>query len=968
MDQFAATMLRRTGQVTLHSEATPATDGQAWVATLEADLATRGWLLQRELREAAASLTPVRRLQWADWLLATIDELTGADRPLIPLYRNFPDTPPEAYAERLLTHLFGAEGVPCVLCGLDDVGAPLDPCGHLVCPSCFPPQLYSACPVCGRRLAAGDGYLVLPPVRAAATGAPLKLRLLSRASDLHTVAAAARDALVGRSGALSAADSEDLRVLIAGTAPGTLDWLPEPVPGRETLAVVIAWALHATALTPAYPVVLAGARQHWQTATDAARTLWAYSGGDPGLILPDRPEAAFGPGESWRPAHEPPAVVAPVRVRALPRPLRRAVLEHFEACGGPAVAEDLLRHPTVWKRLGERLHPFERPAAFPAAAVAFAALRGTRTSPASPLGVEIGAAARRHPHRLVLVEEPDGTVGVRVRTHAAAVEEALAAGDAATAARLLGERSGEFWRRLDHLLRTAGEDPRARAAVIAVADGSAGRVAPGVLAAAAAELTGREATVRATAEQVAQIAAARESAGRRRQRAAAAAAAHRAAGVAWATEAPAAASEPPWRSALRSAAEALGVRAAATTGPVEARPEPAEPAAAPGGPGIDVPRRLFFPSGNTVRTWTAPELRATLPVDAISTVRQIADRELTRRAARHPRFDVAVLEAALAAVPAPMRERAGSAQLAGWPRGSVRELPGADVLRLFLHWTDTEEHRVDLDLSCVFFGDQWARLGHCDYTKLRFEKDAAIHSGDLTSAPAPLGATEFLDLNLGRLRSAGVRYAVPVVLSYNSVPFELLGDAFAGLMLPEPASAQFDAARVAQRFDLRGSTKMLMPMVVDVADRRLLWTDLSLAGRGYGHSVSRHGDQLAIAAADQWSYFTSGSRATVLDLAAWHACARADRILLAYGDGRFREVPADPAAIRAAAGGIGDLSEAPQLDGQVVYAVVADADNLVPAKPAEGSVALTITGQPVAPWIPIRAGDALAALAPGSPD
>ncbi|MGC4764055.1 hypothetical protein ACLQ20_14475 [Micromonospora sp. DT46] len=44
---------------------------------------------------------------------------------------------------------------------------------------------------------------------------------------------------------------------------------------------------------------------------------------------------------------------------------------------------------------------------------------------------------------------------------------------------------------------------------------------------------------------------------------------------------------------------------------------------------------------------------------------------------------------------------------------------------------------------------------------------------------------------------------------------------------------------------------MLLPMVVDVHARCLL-DDLTLAGRGYGHSVGRHGDQLARAAADQW--------------------------------------------------------------------------------------------------------------------
>src|SRR5689334_17027943 len=56
----------------------------------------------------------------------------------------------------------------------------------------------------------------------------------------------------------------------------------------------------------------------------------------------------------------------------------------------------------------------------------------------------------------------------------------------------------------------------------------------------------------------------------------------------------------------------------------------------------------------------------------------------------------------------------------------------------------------------------------------------AVHSGDLVSAPPQLGATEFLDLDRTRLLAAGVRWAVPVVLSFNDVPFEVLDAAFAG--------------------------------------------------------------------------------------------------------------------------------------------------------------------------------------------
>jgi hypothetical protein len=90
------------------------------------------------------------------------------------------------------------------------------------------------------------------------------------------------------------------------------------------------------------------------------------------------------------------------------------------------------------------------------------------------------------------------------------------------------------------------------------------------------------------------------------------------------------------------------------------------------GPAPGTPRRTFFPKGDVVRTWTEPERRNPLPARAIEAIRSIVDGELAGRAAALGRFDVAVLDAGLALVPAPTRERAGSGQLAGWPRAPAR--------------------------------------------------------------------------------------------------------------------------------------------------------------------------------------------------------------------------------------------------------------------------------------------------------
>ena len=227
MDSLATVLVRRTAGVAVAAAGTATTDGPAWVGALEADLADRGWLLHHELRSAAARLPHPLRVQWADWLLATVEEMVGADRTMVPLYRTFPDIPRDAdavFVRRLLTHLLAVPGAPCVLCGREQGGEPLDPCGHPVCRGCFPPEQFSACPICGRRPTAGTPYLpMVAPEKRPAAGPPVQVRLLRLEADPVAAAIALRDELVARPGALGEADRADLAVLVKATAATELD-------------------------------------------------------------------------------------------------------------------------------------------------------------------------------------------------------------------------------------------------------------------------------------------------------------------------------------------------------------------------------------------------------------------------------------------------------------------------------------------------------------------------------------------------------------------------------------------------------------------------------------------------------------------------------------------------------------------------------------------------------------------------
>jgi hypothetical protein len=184
----------------------------------------------------------------------------------------------------------------------------------------------------------------------------------------------------------------------------------------------------------------------------------------------------------------------------------------------------------------------------------------------------------------------------------------------------------------------------------------------------------------------------------------------------------------------------------------------------------------------------------------------------------------------------------------------------------------------------------------------------------------------------------------------------------------------FDSARVMQRFGLRGNAKSLLPLIFDVVGGHVMWVDASLSTTGYGHSVGRYGLRLGRVAADLWEHFAAGTRATLLDVAAWHAAARADSIVVVRADDSAVTIPvgapaATVAAIRAAAA-TAEARRTPiasPVDGRTVFAATVDPQRLATiagAEPAAGSVAVLVDGHAGNPWTQATAADLMAALTP----
>ena len=177
-------------------------------------------------------------------------------------------------------------------------------------------------------------------------------------------------------------------------------------------------------------------------------------------------------------------------------------------------------------------------------------------------------------------------------------------------------------------------------------------------------------------------------------------------------------------------------------------------------------------------------------------------------------------------------------------RGTRLPLPEGETIRFFLHWRDLPENpaeasgpagpaaaegspdtRVDLDLSAFFVSEDFTRTEQIAYYNLR--STAAVHSGDLTSAPD--GAAEFIDVTLAEALRQGWRYVVMTVHSFSHHQLSEVPECWAGAMArgADPQSgAVFEASTVMQRLDLVSPTFNATPFVIDLAERRLIWWDL----------------------------------------------------------------------------------------------------------------------------------------------
>ena len=249
-------------------------------------------------------------------------------------------------------------------------------------------------------------------------------------------------------------------------------------------------------------------------------------------------------------------------------------------------------------------------------------------------------------------------------------------------------------------------------------------------------------------------------------------------------------------------------------------------------------RVVAIKAATGTKTTLIPSTRRPGPAD-VAVVRAVEEALRQRKRLGRIAVDQGMYEGYT--TPVGLRSASPGMRTAG--RGTRLPLPEGETIRFFLHWRDLPENpaeasgpagpaaaedrgtRVDLDLSAFFVSEDFTRTEQIAYYNLR--STAAVHSGDLTSAPD--GAAEFIDVTLAEALRQGWRYVVMTVHSFSHHQLSEVPECWAGAMArgADPQSGEvFEASTVMQRLDLVSPTFNATPFVIDLAERRLIWWDL----------------------------------------------------------------------------------------------------------------------------------------------
>ena len=280
--------------------------------------------------------------------------------------------------------------------------------------------------------------------------------------------------------------------------------------------------------------------------------------------------------------------------------------------------------------------------------------------------------------------------------------------------------------------------------------------------------------------------------------------------------------------------------------------------------------RFFMPKGNVCKIQVIDETRPILNVSSVRKIIVDIEEEIISRFKEFTPLGNVLINPKLKNYVLPFSQRSSTNQLKLISRGSRVDLPENSTIRMFLYWKE-ENSRTDVDLSAICYDNDWNYVNHISYTNL--SASFGTHSGDVQSAP--LGASEFVDIDIEKALKNGIRYIGMNVISYTGQPFNTF-ESFAGIMGRNNTSSGeiYEPRTVKDKFDNTGNTRYNIPFLIDLKTRQMLWMDVALTTRI--HTNVEHNTKIKdmFKAVDSFLY----TKPNILDLLMLHMKARATSV------------------------------------------------------------------------------------------
>ncbi|AXX92245.1 hypothetical protein CPU12_01445 [Malaciobacter molluscorum LMG 25693] len=240
---------------------------------------------------------------------------------------------------------------------------------------------------------------------------------------------------------------------------------------------------------------------------------------------------------------------------------------------------------------------------------------------------------------------------------------------------------------------------------------------------------------------------------------------------------------------------------------------------------LDFRTRVIMPKGDVGKVKILKSKLPAISQIIVNNIINVIKQELLNRYKDLGNLGKVWISPSLKNAPIPLQMRSSSEGLKVIQRGTRLPIKkDKNILRFFVHWIG-----FDIDLSACFLTKDFLLYSQIAYFNLKGNDYKAVHSGDITYAPAPNGACEFIDIDLSSIKDKKIRYITLDVRVYSGPSFKYQ-NANVGWMFRDKLADEgeiFDARTVNQRISITNeSQKTCLVAAFDILKNEIIWLDL----------------------------------------------------------------------------------------------------------------------------------------------